>query len=34
MGESNGSPDWEYMQKYMESLKQDASGIIDMLSKV
>lgn len=30
----DGSPDWEYMQKYMESLKQDASGIIDMLSKV
>lgn len=30
----DGSPDWEYMQKCMESLKQDASGIIDMLSKV
>ena len=31
---SDGNPDWEYMQRHMKSLKQDTSGIIDMLGEV
>lgn len=31
---SDGNPDWEYMQRHMKSLKQDASEIIDMLGEV